>query len=381
MAIVCMTEKDGGEFNWEKSTQGYLLSTFFYGYICTQIIGGLISDRFGGKISLLTGMMVMSSSSLLMPTMARVDVNLVMALRVLQGLVSGVAFPSLYNLFSVWSGLEERATLMSVVLSGISFANVINLPVSAGLCATGIDGGWPMVFYVPGAVGLIWCVAFHLTCFSSPSHHPRISDTEKNYLIASCQEKGRDRRSLTAPILSMMKSVPVHALWITHMCHAWGYYLVAVNLTLYGRDVLQLDVVTNGVLSCLPYVGMFAMTSTAKVFDHLRKKEFLQLTSLRKIFTTLGMLIPALCMTSLNFLPDKDVTGNIILLTLGMSGHHFAATGGYYLSHSDVAGPFSGTLFGITNTMAQIPGFANALIVAHLTPNVTFNLKFLKSSF
>ena len=45
-------------------------------------------------------------------------------------------------------------------------------------------------------------------------------------------------------------------------------------------------------------------------------------------------------------------------------------TGGYYLSHSDVAGPHSGTLFGITNTMAQIPGFANALIVANLTPNV-----------
>ena len=42
------------------------------------------------------------------------------------------------------------------------------------------------------------------------------------------------------------------------------YHLVAVNLTLYGRDVLQLDVVSNGILSCLPYVGMFAMTSMAK---------------------------------------------------------------------------------------------------------------------
>ena len=30
------------EFDWEKSTQGYLLSTFFYGYICTQIIGVIV---------------------------------------------------------------------------------------------------------------------------------------------------------------------------------------------------------------------------------------------------------------------------------------------------------------------------------------------------
>ena len=45
---------------------------------------------------------------------------------------------------------DERATLMSAVMSGIVLANVINLPLAGGLCATGIDGGWPMIFYVPG---------------------------------------------------------------------------------------------------------------------------------------------------------------------------------------------------------------------------------------
>ena len=40
MAIVCMTSGEtGGEFDWSKATQGYLLSAFFYGYICTQILG------------------------------------------------------------------------------------------------------------------------------------------------------------------------------------------------------------------------------------------------------------------------------------------------------------------------------------------------------
>ena len=31
MAIVCMTDEDDLEFDWNKSTQGYLLSAFFYG--------------------------------------------------------------------------------------------------------------------------------------------------------------------------------------------------------------------------------------------------------------------------------------------------------------------------------------------------------------
>ena len=98
-----------------------------------------------------------------------------------------MAFPSLYNLFAIWSGPEERATLMSIVFSGISFANMINLPFSAGLCATGIDGGWPMVFYVPGGLGLLWCLIFKFLCFSTPQNHPWISDLEKMYLVTCCK--------------------------------------------------------------------------------------------------------------------------------------------------------------------------------------------------
>ena len=55
-----------------------------------------------------------------------------------------------------------------------------------------------------------------------------------------------------------------------------------------------------------------------------------------------------------------------------MAIHELAICGGFYFSHSDIAGPFAGSVFGITNTMAQIPGFVNPLLVAYLTPNVSF---------
>ena len=151
-------------------------------------------------------------------------------------------------------------------------------------------------------------------------------------------------------------------------------HFLLVNLPLFGRDVLKLDVVLNGLLSSLPYVGMLLMMSMAPVFDHVRKKKLLSVTVLRKIFTMFGMLIPAACMTSLHLLDETNVIGFLIFLTLCMTGHQLAATGGYYFSHNDLAGPFSGTLFGITNTMAQIPGFSNALLVATLTPNVGIEL-------
>ena len=80
----------------------------------------------------------------------RLNPETLIPLRIIQGLVSGVVFPSFYNLFSIWSSPEERATLMSIVMSGIVLANVINLPLAGALCATGIDRGWPMIMYTPG---------------------------------------------------------------------------------------------------------------------------------------------------------------------------------------------------------------------------------------
>lgn len=38
------------EFDWDSKQQGLVLSSFFYGYACTQFIGGIIAAKFGGHI-------------------------------------------------------------------------------------------------------------------------------------------------------------------------------------------------------------------------------------------------------------------------------------------------------------------------------------------
>lgn len=57
----------------------------------------------------------------------------------------------------------------------------------------------------------------------------------------------------------------------------------------------------------------------------------------------------------------------MILIALGMSFHQLSISGGFYFSHAEVAGPYSGVLFGITNTMAQIPGFVTPVLVSWMT--------------
>ena len=84
------------------------------------------------------------------PYSHRLHPNALVAIRIIQGLLSGMAFPSFYAMFNNWTSLEERASLLSIAWCGVPIATMVNFPLSSALCHTGIDGGWPMVFYVPG---------------------------------------------------------------------------------------------------------------------------------------------------------------------------------------------------------------------------------------
>ena len=81
-----------------------------------------------------------------------------------------------------------------------------------------------------------------MLAYSRPSDHPRISSSELDHLRSheiSAEEHGK-----SIPITSMLTSIPVHALWITHMCSSWSFYLIVVNLPLFAAEVYHFDVYT-----------------------------------------------------------------------------------------------------------------------------------------
>ena len=65
---------------------GIVLSAFFYGYIITQIPGGCLALKFGGKNLFGLGILSTAVFTLLTPVAARAGVALLVALRILIGL-------------------------------------------------------------------------------------------------------------------------------------------------------------------------------------------------------------------------------------------------------------------------------------------------------
>ncbi|KAJ4848296.1 hypothetical protein Tsubulata_047883, partial [Turnera subulata] len=66
IAILPMSQ----EFNWNSATVGLIQSSFFWGYLLTQIVGGIWADKIGGKLVLGFGVVWWSVATILTPIAA-----------------------------------------------------------------------------------------------------------------------------------------------------------------------------------------------------------------------------------------------------------------------------------------------------------------------
>ncbi|EDL26408.1 solute carrier family 17 (anion/sugar transporter), member 5, isoform CRA_b, partial [Mus musculus] len=116
----------GKKYKWDAETQGWILGSFFYGYIVTQIPGGYIASRVGGKLLLGLGILGTSVFTLFTP-------------------LEGVTFPAMHAMWSSWAPPLERSKLLTISYAGAQLGTVISLPLSGIIC---YYMNWTYVFYL-----------------------------------------------------------------------------------------------------------------------------------------------------------------------------------------------------------------------------------------
>ncbi|CAG0922893.1 unnamed protein product [Notodromas monacha] len=108
--------KGTDKFAWDESTQSWILSSVFIGYITTQLLGGRLAERFGGKLVLGVPMLLAGLLSLLTPVAAKkLGSTAVMVPRVLIGMAEGVTFPAMHVILSNWAPPLERSRMVTMV--------------------------------------------------------------------------------------------------------------------------------------------------------------------------------------------------------------------------------------------------------------------------
>lgn len=363
-----------GEFVWSKSVQGVILGSFFWGYLLTQIPGGWLATKIGGKRVYGYSMMGATIATLLTPIAAQTNYIFLIVLRVIVGITSGVCYPSMHTLWGSWAPPMERSKLVSFTYAGAQVGNVITFPLAGLLCKYGFAGGWPSIFYVLGFFSSVWLVLWMWLVSDSPSKHSRITKEEKEYIIHSlkgCVRTNEEHQTVHVPWCKMATSLPVLAILVANITSDWGTYTLLTSIPTYMSEVLKLDISTNGLYSALPYIAFWAIINMAGfVADFLLSKGCCSIRVARKCFTITGMLIPGALLVGLGYIDCTQPIMAIVLLVLGVSltGIQYS---GWVVNHMDVAPAFAGILFGITNSIAAVTGFLSPVIVGVITVNQT----------
>ena len=74
-------------FNWDERTQGIVLGAFFYGFVTTQIVSGLVAKWVGGRLLILVGLSWMAVLTLLTPLLTTVgNFAALFVIRLLEGI-------------------------------------------------------------------------------------------------------------------------------------------------------------------------------------------------------------------------------------------------------------------------------------------------------
>ncbi|XP_055943223.1 sialin-like [Argiope bruennichi] len=351
----------GEKYDWDAKTQGMIMSSFFYAYFITVLTGGYFAKRFGAKLMFGSGIGVTSILTLLTPVAVRWGIIPFIIVRALEGVGEGLTYPAINTMVSQWAPKLERSRISSAVFSGASIGTVVSLSASGLLCKSEALGGWPSVFYVFGAIGCFWYVLWVIFIYETPDEHPTISK-EELFLIYESEENQLSQKDLDIPWKKIFTSVPMYGVLFGHIGSYFGLAVLMTELPSYLSGVLHYSVEASGLLTGLPNIleALGGMMSSY-VADKLISSKTLSVTSVRKIFQSIGMVGSGICLLAIT-VSGCQASVIIILYSLLLYVNGFKYSG-YNVTHVDMYPPMAGVLFGLTNSISSLSGI--------IVPNMT----------
>ncbi|KAF8787048.1 putative inorganic phosphate cotransporter like protein [Argiope bruennichi] len=354
----------GEKYNWNPKIQGFILSSFYYGYVLTQMPGGILCDKLGAKAIFGGGICTSCTLYLFIPRAASWGANYVIAIRILQGLAEGITFPAITFAISNWAPKSERTRISSIIGMGMPLGNLFAMPISGVLSSISIFGGWPSTFYLFSKYNGI-----HLVCvlvpvmYETPDLHPYLSKEEYAYIQ---RHKDPNAKAKNIPWRDILTSLPMWAVVVAHFGHNYAFLMFLTDLPTYFSRILHFDLKLNGTLSALPYVLQATSALLAScIADRLRSSNRLSVTAIRKLCNSIGLFGPAVCLLAIIMSGCRAIQ-IVCLFCLALCLNGFAYSG-YRATHVDMSPDYSGITFGITNTISNMSGILSPMIVGYIT--------------
>lgn len=222
-----------------------ILQAFLIAYTIMYVFSGILSDRFGTRISL-AGFMMWWSASNMLHAFAQSAFGLGV-FRFLLGAGESGNFMASIKAVSEWYPPKEKAFVNGLINAGAAVGAIVAAPLVVWLLHT---WGWRTAFVVTGAIGFLWLIPW-LLLYWTPEQNGRLSEGELAHI------RGGEVRPATAIRLSWAALLKFPQTWGLLLARVisdpiWWFYLFW--LPKYLVEKRGFTMIEMGMLAWLPYL-------------------------------------------------------------------------------------------------------------------------------
>jgi len=297
-----------------------LNSAFLVAYGLMYLGGGKLMDILGTRLGFAL-IMVFWSLACASHGLAT-NVTLLIISRLLLGIGEGGGFPAATRAVAEWFPVKERSTAMGIMNAGTAVGGIMAPPLIA-MVLTHVDwlqlAPWRWVFFLTGAMGLIWTLWWYWEYFA-PERHPRLGGAEREE-IQSVLEIGETPK----PSIPLAQLLRFRETWGIVMAKflsdaAWYFYLFWLPRYLY--DARGFDIKAVGSVAWIPHAAAGIGCLCGGGFSSWLLRRQYPLDRARK----LALGASAAMMPPLVFVPHVPAAGAIALFCVGYFGQQSWST-------------------------------------------------------
>jgi ACS family D-galactonate transporter-like MFS transporter len=334
---------------------GLIFSAFSWTYALAQIPGGYVIDKLGTRLTYALSLGLWSLATAVHGLMTSVA-GLVSA-RLALGIAEAPCFPANSRVLSTWFPQQERAKATGVYTVGEYIGLGMLIPVLGWIMA---HHGWRSLFYVVGAIGIIFAVIFH-RIYRDPQDSKSVNQAELDLIAAGggFTAGSASTEFSWAMVRKLVSTRQIAGASIGQFCSNSTLVFFLTWFPSYLAEERGMTFIKAGFMVSLPYLGASLGVLLGGIFSDWLIRRTGSPTIGRKVPIITGLLLCA-SMISANFLESNEAV--IAVMSVAFFGQGLAGLGWTLLS--DVAPKeMMGLTGGLFNFFTNLAGIITPLVV------------------
>ncbi|PHN02743.1 MFS transporter [Flavilitoribacter nigricans] len=347
---------------------GLIFSAFAWTYSALQIPGGILVDQIRPRI-LYPAIMILWSVATLVQGFAN-SIAALVGCRAAIGVFEAPSYPANNKIVTSWFPEKERASAIAIYTSG-QFIGLAFLTPALILIQTYL--GWRGLFFISGAIGIFWAVAWYFL-YRSPQEHRGVNRAELELIAADgglIETSVTDEERNTFSWKDLGEAFIHRKLWGVYLGQFCLGSLFIFFLTWFPTYLVKyrgLDFIKSGFLASVPFLAAFVgVLLSGFTSDALVRKGYTPEIA-RKAPILIGMLL-SVSIIGANY--TDSTFWVIFFLSVAFFGNGLASIAWVFIS---LLAPrrLIGLIGGVFNFIGGLAAALTPIVIGYLVTDSSF---------